>query len=208
MAYYRIYAPAYVTFLDSPCCASLHTIPVVTRHSGCSTCFEPHLPWMTGRHWNGVQAGFILHLRKSHHILKLLVNLWFTCKRFSVLTEEKNKCCCYLTFTISMMAGENVIDSLYLKNKCMFQFCCWLVYLLCVMGVVPNLFCMANHQRQHRKEHANTSQRRTVHSENIQTPWLFSHFVTLQPYSKLIKYLFRLISLHTIPHNDKAKTGF
>ena len=47
----------------------------------------------------------------------------------------------------------------------------------------------------------------TAHSESIQTPWLFPHFVTLQPYSKCIKYFFSLINRHTIPHNDKAKTG-
>jgi hypothetical protein len=41
-----------------------------------------------------------------------------------------------------------------------------------------------------------------------------SHFGTLQPYSK-IDYMFFLVNLHTIPHyditiphNDKAKTGF
>ncbi len=37
----------------------------------------------------------------------------------------------------------------------------------------------------------------TVHSESIQTPSLFSHVV-----------IFSLISLHSIPHIGKAKTGF
>jgi hypothetical protein len=39
----------------------------------------------------------------------------------------------------------------------------------------------------------------TVHSESIQTPSLFSHFVMLQTYTKII-------NLHTIPHTDRAKT--
>jgi hypothetical protein len=33
----------------------------------------------------------------------------------------------------------------------------------------------------------------TVHSESIQTPWLFPHFVTLQPYSKMDQMFFPLI---------------
>ena len=44
----------------------------------------------------------------------------------------------------------------------------------------------------------------TVHSENIQTTWLFPHLVTLQPYSKIETV--SPFNLHTIPHNDKAKT--
>ena len=35
----------------------------------------------------------------------------------------------------------------------------------------------------------------------------FPHIVTLQPYST-IDYIVPPISLHTIPHNKKAKTGF
>ena len=48
-----------------------------------------------------------------------------------------------------------------------------------------------------------------VHSESIHTPSLFPHFVTLQPYSKMdeIKTIPHQYT-HTIPHNDKAKTGF
>ena len=46
----------------------------------------------------------------------------------------------------------------------------------------------------------------TVHSESIQTPSLFPHFVTLQPYSKID--FFSLINLHTILQNDKVKKGF
>ena len=46
----------------------------------------------------------------------------------------------------------------------------------------------------------------TVHSESIQTPWLFQ---TVLCYSlKLITYIIFLSNLHTIPHNDKAKTCF
>jgi hypothetical protein len=39
-----------------------------------------------------------------------------------------------------------------------------------------------------------------VHSESIQTPLLFPHFVTLQPYCKMYSIVFTLINLHTIPH--------
>jgi hypothetical protein len=39
-------------------------------------------------------------------------------------------------------------------------------------------------------------------------PSLFSHFVTLLPYSKIDQIIFLLIHLHTIPHNGKVKTGF
>ena len=44
----------------------------------------------------------------------------------------------------------------------------------------------------------------TVHSESIQTPSFFPHFVTLQPYTKIDTFtFFSLINPHTIPHNDK-----
>ena len=48
----------------------------------------------------------------------------------------------------------------------------------------------------------------TEPSESIQTPWLFPNVVTLQPYSKMDYIVFPLIYLHTIPHNDEAKTVF
>jgi hypothetical protein len=38
-------------------------------------------------------------------------------------------------------------------------------------------------------------------------PLDISHFVTLQPYQNGLKWLFSL-NLHTVPHDDKAKTGF
>jgi hypothetical protein len=41
-----------------------------------------------------------------------------------------------------------------------------------------------------------------VHSESIQTPSLFPHFVTLQPYPKM-----DYIKIKE-PHNDKVKVGF
>ena len=44
-----------------------------------------------------------------------------------------------------------------------------------------------------------TSFLNTVHLENIQTPWLFPHFVKLQPYSKWIKIMIKnLINQHKI----------
>jgi hypothetical protein len=39
--------------------------------------------------------------------------------------------------------------------------------------------------------------RPTVHSESIQTPWLFQHFVTLQPYYKIAKIVFSPSSIYT-----------
>ena len=36
----------------------------------------------------------------------------------------------------------------------------------------------------------------------------FSHFVILQPYAKIIYIYLALINLHSIPHDDKVKTGF
>ena len=45
----------------------------------------------------------------------------------------------------------------------------------------------------------------TVHLESIQTPWLFPHFVTLQPYTKIVKIK---IYLYMIPNNNKAKQVF
>jgi hypothetical protein len=45
------------------------------------------------------------------------------------------------------------------------------------------------------------------HTQWIQTSPLFPHFVTLQPYSKIDFKTFFLITLHTIPSNDKAKTA-
>jgi hypothetical protein len=32
----------------------------------------------------------------------------------------------------------------------------------------------------------------TVHSESIQTPWLFPHFITLQPYSEIDSRIFAM----------------
>ena len=48
-----------------------------------------------------------------------------------------------------------------------------------------------------------------MHSESIQTPSLFKFFVSYILIIKLIKFFFSpsLINLHTIPHNDKVKTG-
>ena len=48
----------------------------------------------------------------------------------------------------------------------------------------------------------------TVHLESIQTLSLFSHFVILQPYAKIVSIFFSLINLQSIPHNDKMKTRF
>ena len=45
-----------------------------------------------------------------------------------------------------------------------------------------------------------------VLSESIQTPWLFPHFIALQPYSKMDSRKKILIKIHTIPNNDNAKT--
>jgi hypothetical protein len=44
----------------------------------------------------------------------------------------------------------------------------------------------------------NTKMTIVVHSEGIQTPGLFPHFVMLQPYSKMIKLLFPQ-STHNAP---------
>jgi hypothetical protein len=46
-----------------------------------------------------------------------------------------------------------------------------------------------------------------VPSESIQTPLLIPHFVTLLPYSKMY-YIVVSLNPQTIPHKDKAKTGF
>jgi hypothetical protein len=44
----------------------------------------------------------------------------------------------------------------------------------------------------------------TVPSESIQTPGLFPHYVTAEFYNEIKNIL---SNLHTIPHNDKVKTG-
>lgn len=47
----------------------------------------------------------------------------------------------------------------------------------------------------------------TVHSESMQTLSLFSPFVKLQPYAKIIFFLiFLLINLHSIHYKDKVKS--
>jgi molybdopterin converting factor small subunit len=44
----------------------------------------------------------------------------------------------------------------------------------------------------------------TVPSESIHTPWLFPHFVVLQP-EKYITFIFCVTGLHTILHNVKVE---
>ena len=48
----------------------------------------------------------------------------------------------------------------------------------------------------------------TVPTESIQTTRLSLQFGRLQPYCKMYYIVSPLINLHTIPHNDKAKTWF
>ena len=47
----------------------------------------------------------------------------------------------------------------------------------------------------------------SAHIRKYSDPLTFPHFVTLQHFSKIDEEN-NLINLHTIPHNDKAKTGF
>ncbi len=43
----------------------------------------------------------------------------------------------------------------------------------------------------------------TVGMESIQTPLKFSLFVILQPFAKIIKFIFFLINVRTAPHIDR-----
>ena len=56
--------------------------------------------------------------------------------------------------------------------------------------------------------HTRTQVHTGRHSESIQTPSLFSDFVTLQPDVKIVYIHFPLINLYLISHNNKVKTGF